>query len=285
MAIVDRYTNLPFPLTRVFTVLFLVLLLTCYQRPYVAGLVTSLTHKSAHFAKASSIKKKKIYLTFDDGPNRGTYNLLDIILDEHVPVSFFVVGKRVFSCLDRQQLWQRMKSVDQIELCNHSFFHAKGHYRKYYQSPDSVVKDFEETNEELKLNNTIGRTPGRNIWRVDSLRVTDVAGSAAAADSLQTAGFTLLGWDLEWRFDRKKLSLVLSAQEMMQQVENAFKRNKTRCANNLVILAHDKAFIDPDDSTELRLFLQMLKQRNEYELSLVSDYPGTERALRPFKLK
>ena len=35
-------------------------------------------------------KKKKIYLTFDDGPNRGTRNVLNIVRQEQVPVSFFV---------------------------------------------------------------------------------------------------------------------------------------------------------------------------------------------------
>src|SRR5205085_6573955 len=31
-------------------------------------------------------KKKKIYLTFDDGPNKGTKNVLDIVTQEDVPV-------------------------------------------------------------------------------------------------------------------------------------------------------------------------------------------------------
>src|SRR5688572_15329468 len=34
-------------------------------------------------------KKKKIYLTFDDGPNKGTKNVLDIVKDEKIPVTFF----------------------------------------------------------------------------------------------------------------------------------------------------------------------------------------------------
>ena len=275
MAAADRYTSFPF--ARLFAVLFFILLLTCYQRPYVASLENHLSQESAHFAKAPSIKKKKVYLTFDDGPNRGTYNLLDIIRDEHVPVSFFIVGKRVFSSPERKRLWDEMKTLDQIELCNHSFYHAGGHYIKYYHLPDSVVKDFEQTNAELGLKNTIARTPGRNIWRVDSLHITDVEASVAAADSLQSAGFTLMGWDLEWHLNRKSLSLATSAQEMIQEIDNAFKKNKTRCSDNLVILAHDKAFIDANDSTELRLFLQMLKQRTDFELSVVSDYPGAKR--------
>src|SRR5262245_3191301 len=40
-------------------------------------------------------KKKKIYLTFDDGPNKGTRNVLDIVQQEDVPVTFFIVGQHV----------------------------------------------------------------------------------------------------------------------------------------------------------------------------------------------
>src|SRR5215470_13440826 len=42
-------------------------------------------------------KKKKIYLTFDDGPNKGTRNVLDIVQQENIPVTFFIVGEHVFA--------------------------------------------------------------------------------------------------------------------------------------------------------------------------------------------
>src|SRR5262245_3055393 len=42
-------------------------------------------------------KKKKIYLTFDDGPNKGTRKVLHIVQQEQVPVTFFIVGEHVFA--------------------------------------------------------------------------------------------------------------------------------------------------------------------------------------------
>src|SRR5689334_11102870 len=42
-------------------------------------------------------KKKKIYLTFDDGPNKGTRKVLHIAQEEQVPVTFFIVGEHVFA--------------------------------------------------------------------------------------------------------------------------------------------------------------------------------------------
>jgi peptidoglycan-N-acetylglucosamine deacetylase len=220
-------------------------------------------------------KKKRLYVTFDDGPNKGTHNILRIVEDEGVPVSFFVVGQHVFGSRTQSQLWDSLKATKQIELCNHSYSHAKRRYESYYARPDSVVADFARTQDSLDLENTICRTPGRNIWRIDSLQVTDLKKSAAAADSLRNAGFQLMGWDLEWRFDHKT-NCVVTGEKMVEQIDSVFKHNCTRHKNNLVLLAHDQDYANSADSMELRRFFQLLKQK-EYELSLVREYPGIKK--------
>ena len=141
-------------------------------------------------------KKKKLYITFDDGPNKGTRNVLYIVQDEGVPVSFFIVGEHVFASPTQAKLWDSLQIASQIELCNHSYSHAHSRYESYYAQPDSVVADFKRTHDSLDLNNTIARTPGHNIWRIDTLQFTDLKRSAVAADSLQKAGFKLMGWTL-----------------------------------------------------------------------------------------
>jgi peptidoglycan-N-acetylglucosamine deacetylase len=155
--------------------------------------------------------------------------------------------------------------------------------KKYYRDADSVVRDFELTQDTLKLTNSIGRTPGRNIWRIDTLQFTDLKKSAAAADSLQKAGFVVMGWDLEWHFDAKTMSVVTSPDDLLSQIDSAFAHSKTRQKDHLVLLAHDQVYQKPDDSIKLRQFLQKLKQKDEYELSLVSTYPGA--TLLPDTLK
>jgi len=221
--------------------------------------------------------KKKVYLTFDDGPNKGTKNVLTIVKDEKVPVSFFIVGEHVFASLTQQHLWDSLKMSEQIELCNHSFSHAHSRYEKYYQSPDSVVKDFRQTKDSLHLDNDIARTPGRNIWRIDTLQFTDLKKSKAAADSLQNAGFVLMGWDLEWQFDHKTMSVTTTAEKMIDAIDSAFKHNRTKNTDHLVLLAHDQAYVKSDDSLQLRQFFQLLKKRDDYELMLVGDYPGASK--------
>jgi peptidoglycan/xylan/chitin deacetylase (PgdA/CDA1 family) len=225
-------------------------------------------------AKKPVKKKKKIYLTFDDGPNKGTKNVLDIVQQEEIPVTFFIVGEHVFASIGQTQTWDSLKLAKNIELCNHSYTHAHNRYEKFYDKPDSVVNDMKRTQDELLPGTTIVRTPGRNSWRIDSLHFTDIRKSKAAIDSLQNAGFTVLGWDLEWHFDHKTMQVTNTADQLISQIDSLFAKGKTRVKDNLVILAHDQAYQKSVDSLQLRDLVQKLKKKEDYELSLVSNYPG-----------
>lgn len=220
-------------------------------------------------------KKKKIYLTFDDGPNKGTQNVLDIVQQEEVPVTFFIVGEHVFASIGQEQTWDSLKMAKNIELCNHSYSHAlHNKYEKFYQDADTVVKDMQRTKEELLPESNIVRTPGRNSWRIDSLHFTDLKKSKAAIDSLQSAGFIVVGWDLEWHYDPKTLEVQNTADELLNQIDSTFSQGKTRVKDNLVVLAHDQVYQKSADSTQLRTLIQKLKKKEDYEFALVSHYPG-----------
>jgi peptidoglycan/xylan/chitin deacetylase (PgdA/CDA1 family) len=222
-------------------------------------------------------KKKEIYLTFDDGPNKGTKNVLRIIEQEKVPVTFFIIGEHTEASRYQKMLWDSLQVIDDslVELCNHSYTHAwNNHYDKFYQHPDSVVKDFQHCRDSLHLENNIVRTPGRNSWRIDTLQCTDLKKSITAIDSLKQAGFTVIGWDLEWHYNPKTLALESKDDDLLQQIDSIFRKGKTKSPANLVILAHDQVYEDPDDSAELHNFIKKLKLREEYELDLVRSYPG-----------
>jgi peptidoglycan/xylan/chitin deacetylase (PgdA/CDA1 family) len=220
-------------------------------------------------------KKKKIYLTFDDGPNKGTKNVLDIVKDEKIPVSFFIVGEHVFASVNQNNTWDSLQMATQIEICNHSYTHAwHNRFEKFYESPDSVVSDFQRAHDSLDLKNNIVRTPGRNAWRIDSLQFTDLKKSKAAVDSLQKAGFIVMGWDLEWHYDHKELTVKNSADELLKQIDSVFNNKKTKSPEHLVLLAHDQVYGKTKDSAELRQLIQKLKLKEEYELSSASGYPG-----------
>ncbi|HEX6333068.1 MAG TPA: polysaccharide deacetylase family protein [Flavisolibacter sp.] len=229
--------------------------------------------------KKAPVKKKKVYITFDDGPNKGTKNVYHIVRDEQVPVTFFIVGEHVFASVGQSRMWDSLKMAEQIAICNHSYTHANGRYEKFYNDPEAVVDDFRRAQDSLQFDNAIIRTPGRNIWRIDSLKFTDIRKSTAAADSLQKAGFVIMGWDLEWHFDHKTMRVTSTGAKMVESIDSIFRTNRTRSPGHLVLLAHDQAYVQSGDSLELRQFLQLLKQKDEYEVCLATAYPGVSRPL------
>ena len=63
--------------------------------------------------------KKIAYLTFDDGPYQLTYRVLDILKENNVKATFFVLGK------DAADRYQRMVNEGHT-LANHTYYHNIG---------------------------------------------------------------------------------------------------------------------------------------------------------------
>ena len=219
-------------------------------------------------------KKKTIYLTFDDGPNKGTQKMMHIIEEEEVNVSLFIIGEHVYDSRAQTASFDSVLHSRFFEIDNHSYTHAfHNKYAKFYQVPDSALNDFKRCADSLHLTARIIRTPGRNIWRTQTINSTDLKASTAAADSFYANGYKEVGWDLEWQFD-DMLKLKKTSDEMVNEVDSMFARNKTRTPGHLVILAHDQVYADADDSSELHQFIIKLKAKNEYDFETVSNYPG-----------
>ena len=219
-------------------------------------------------------KKKTIYLTFDDGPNKGTKNMMHIVKEEEIPVTLFIVGQHVYGSKEQNAVFDSVVNCNLFEIANHSFTHAfENKYTKFYQVPDSAVKDFKRCADSLHLTAKIIRTPGRNIWRTQLVNFTDINASKAAADSLFANGFTITGWDLEWHYD-DKLQLKNTSDEMILQVDSMFTNSRTKTTDQLVLLAHDQVYQKSDDSAELHQFIIKLKAKNEYNFETISKYPS-----------
>jgi peptidoglycan-N-acetylglucosamine deacetylase len=217
-------------------------------------------------------KKKTIYLTFDDGPNKGTRKVMNIVEEEKVPVTMFMIGEQVYGSHEQNMVYDSVQHCSYIEIANHSYTHAHSRYQLFYTAPDSVVKDFMRCEDSLQLSNKIVRTPGRNIWRTANINSTDLKKSKDAADSLQQKGFTVVGWDLEWHYNNK-LELEATEDYMLEQIDSMFARNKTKTADHLVLLAHDQVYADTCDSKSLQSFIQKLKNKEEYDFEVISQYP------------
>ncbi|MEI7963849.1 MAG: polysaccharide deacetylase family protein [Chitinophagaceae bacterium] len=220
---------------------------------------------------------KTIYLSFDDGPNKGTRNMMHIIKEEAVPVTLFIIGEQVYYGKEQRALFDSLSHSPYFEIANHSYTHAfHNHYARFYQEPEAVINDFKRCADSLHLSSQIIRTPGRNIWRVGNINSTDLKASKATADSLAAVGYTEMGWDLEWQFDDQN-KLKFGADEMLDRIDKFFITHLNRTDGHLVLLAHDQTFADAADSSELSQLIKKLKAKNCYEFETVNKYPGVNR--------
>lgn len=181
--------------------------------------------------------KRVIYLTFDDGPNQGTQNLLKILNKRKVCATAFLVGKHAYGSKKQKDDLELLRKEPLIELANHSFTHANNKYTDYYKNADAVVYDFNIAKDSLKLYDKIARTPGRNIWRLNNINVTDLKSSNEAADKLKNAGYKLVGWDLEWK-PTHKMALKGNHEAMLEKIDSIFLNDLEKTSKHLV-------FIDP----------------------------------------
>ena len=216
--------------------------------------------------------KRVIYLTFDDGPNRGTENLLKILHKRNVSATAFLVGEHANGSVKQKEDLDILRKDNLIELANHSQTHAHNKYSDFYKNPVAVVEDFDRAKESLNLKNTIARTPGRNIWRLNNITSTDIKSSNEAANSLQKAGYKVIGWDLEWK-STNKMELKGKHQAMLKKVDSIFFNDLEKTSRHLVFLTHDQYLADADSINELDLFIEKLQKTNRFVFKKISDYP------------
>ncbi|MEG1067543.1 MAG: polysaccharide deacetylase family protein [Anaerovoracaceae bacterium] len=88
-------------------------------------------------------RDKKVFLTFDDGPNKLTETVLDVLAANHIKATFFVVGNQITS--ETEPILKRMvKEGHTIGV--HTTTH---NYEKIYKSVDSYLDDFYETYDKI----------------------------------------------------------------------------------------------------------------------------------------
>ncbi len=105
----------------------------------------SLKEKIATLTKTND---KLAYLTFDDGPTqKATAKILDILKEENIKATFFVVGKHV---KEHPELVRRAYEEGHY-IANHGYHHDN---KKLYQSAESFV--YEVKNTDIEIGKAIG---------------------------------------------------------------------------------------------------------------------------------
>jgi peptidoglycan/xylan/chitin deacetylase (PgdA/CDA1 family) len=216
--------------------------------------------------------KKYVFLTFDDGPQNGTEAVLELCKKMNVKASFFMVGQHAASTKLKQIVSNVRESYPEILLANHSYTHANNKYIFFYTHPEMAEQDFLQAQQSLNIPYKIARLPGNSAWaRKDEIKATDLV--KPITHLLDSSGYNVIGWDVEWGFNKKTANPIQRPQTMMNKVDTAFARNHTHQKNCVVILSHDRMFRHPNYTDSLAKFITLLKQNPNYVFETVDHYP------------
>lgn len=83
---------------------------------------------------------KVAYLTFDDGPSNNTHEILDILKQNNIKATFFVLGSQVEVF---PETTNRIYNEGHY-IANHGYSHK---YSSIYQSPENVLNEFNQCNQ------------------------------------------------------------------------------------------------------------------------------------------
>jgi peptidoglycan/xylan/chitin deacetylase (PgdA/CDA1 family) len=92
-------------------------------------------------------ENKRVFLTFDDGPSTVTSTILDILKQEDIKATFFVLGSRV------EAMPETVKRIydEGHYIANHGYSHS---YSTIYSSLQNVLDEFNQCNDAVR--NAIG---------------------------------------------------------------------------------------------------------------------------------
>ena len=229
----------------------------------------------------SSIKydssKRYIYLTWDDSPQPpGTTICKRIFEEEGVKATFFAVGMHFDIEPKRKRTIDSIRNAyPQFLLANHSYSHAfRDNYNFFYTHLDTAVNDFIRAEQAMKIPVKIIRMPGRNTWAANG-EVHGPKSSEMVAKRLDSLGYTIVGWDIEWQFV-KGSTPKQSPTELAKLVNDKFESGNTERENSIVILAHDRMFQKGAHIDSLKRFIQLLKEDKRNVFETIDHYPSVQ---------
>ncbi|HSU29125.1 MAG TPA: polysaccharide deacetylase family protein [Chitinophagaceae bacterium] len=214
-----------------------------------------------------------IYLTFDDGPVKSSWSLIEMLCRDSIPITVFLVGKNVFSKKEGNDILQFYRNSICVEIDNHSFNHANKKYKAFYSHPERVIKDILLNEDTLRLENKIVRLPGRNVWRINGSQRNDLADASIAADSLANRGFRIFGWDIAWQYD-SLTQAYQSASQMIGRIKYLTANKIIFTPGHVVILCHDYMLEDESGRSQLQVFIKEIKSSGNWFFKKIKEYPS-----------
>jgi len=241
-------------------------------------ILSKIDFSNSNISSTTSDSKKILYLTFDDGPIKGTKNVLDILEQENVDATMFCVGKHI---LRRKYLFIREKQMSNLLVANHTYSHADGHYRRFYSKLKGVLRDIEH-GQVIVGGKKFLRLAGRNVWRLPKVKRDDYGLPKSQRrveikdyDKLSREGYHIVGWDVEWGFNHRSGTPNCSAQELASRVERVYHKRKSVKNGKIILLTHDFMFRGERNSQELRDFIRIMKS-NGWEFRKIDHYVSSQ---------
>jgi len=226
--------------------------------------------------------EKIMYLTFDDGPLLGSGNIIDVIQQERVLATMFMVGQHIQKSRFRKKTFKRALNEPLILVANHTFTHASGRYRHFYSDTNRVVNDINKMDNILFDNDINYRAPylrlaGRNVFRLPSMHYNDPGipkryNESEKYDALWEEGYQIFGWDYQWSYNPKNGKVNKSPKELVNAIEKIYSRNRTKISGKFVLLMHDFSFRDRfNGKKDLKDLIRRLKY-NGWSFETLSTY-------------
>lgn len=191
-------------------------------------------------------KEKVAYLTFDDGPSPNvTPKVLDILKEENVKASFFVIGKYVDSY---PEITKRAYEEGHF-IANHGYDHDS---KVLYKSDDSFIDEVRKT--DLAISNAIGvENYSSHIFRFPTGYMSShhKAQKKNCLKLLTQMDYTYIDWNCLNNDSMKKYS----KEQLLNNLKKTMKGKDT-----LVILMHDTKFVS-DSSTALKDSIEYIRSQ------------------------
>ena len=199
--------------------------------------------------------KKRVYLTFDDGPGAETKKILDVLKKENVKATFFVTGKEDEFA---KKLYKRIVKEGHT-LGMHSYSHI---YDSIYESKEAFTKDLEQIYEYLYQitgeRPTFYRFPGGSSTESTQIPIQTFI------QVLQEKHFTYMDWNVIspdiGNPSITKEQMISSIMENVNQFDTS------------VVLLYDSEE-RPLTAKALPILIQTLKQENYELLPMDSNTP------------
>lgn len=191
-------------------------------------------------------KEKIAYLTFDDGPNiTVTPKILDILKDEDIKASFFVIGKYVE---EHPEIVKRAYEEGHY-IANHGYSHNN---KILYKNEKSFI------NEIIKTDEAIGKAIGienycSHVFRFPNgyMSSQNKGDKRKATELLSKINYTYIDWNCLNNDSMKKYT----KEQLLQNLKKSCKNKDT-----LVILMHDTRDVS-DSSLVLKDSIKYLKEK------------------------